>query len=294
MKHGRFAIGLLLMAGIAVAAAFGDEQAFVLEAIVMDSFDDGVPAYWGETLEWKSEASKFATVVKDEEGNKVEEESFPKIQRIATWPEALYPKTYLSTAKDTEYPDEESRRSLGINSSFTRRGYNWVDVYPVGPDAGDWDADRQVYLNKGIGFDLPGRAQYLDMWVWGSNLNYTLEAYFRDYNGVIRTVDMGSLAYEGWKNLRVRIPSNFSQTKKVLPNYTPLRFIKFRIWTSPTEIVDQPDLRFPNRKTGVYIYFDNLRILTDMFEAPYDGRELEDIKRTDELWGRDELTNGNG
>ena len=283
MKHGRFAIGLLLMAGIAVAAAFGDEQAFVLEAIVMDSFDDGVPAYWGETLEWKSEASKFAT------------EGFPLIQRIATYPEALYPTTYLSTAKAKEDTgEEESRRSLGINSSFTRRGYNWVDVYPVGPDAGEFDEERQVYLNKGIGFDLPGRVQYLDMWVWGSNLNYTLEAYFRDYNGVIRTVDMGSLAYEGWKNLRVRIPSNFSQTKKVLPNYTPLRFIKFRIWTSPTEIVDQPDLRFPNRKTGVYIYFDNLRILTDMFEAPYDGRELEDIKRTDELWGRDELTNGNG
>jgi hypothetical protein len=256
------------MAGIAVAAAFGDEQAFVLEAKVMDSFDEGDEAYWGP-LEWKIAASKFAT------------KGFPKIKPIAgpgAYPEALYPTPYTSTAKvddpKYQYPDEESRRSLGINSSFTRRGYNWVDVYPEGGDL----------EQKGVGFDIPGRVQYLDMWVWGSNLNYTLEAYFRDYNGVIHTVDMGSLAYAGWKNLRVRIPSNFSQTKKVLPNYTPLRFVKFRIWTSPTEIVDQPDLTDPRQKTGVFIYFDNLRVLTDMFEAPYDGRELEDINKTRQLW----------
>jgi hypothetical protein len=241
------------MAGIAVTAAFGDEQAFVLEAIVMESFEDGESPY-----EWRKDASKFVT------------EGYPKVQPIATSPAAL----------------PESSMSLGINSSFTRRGYNWVDVYPVGPDNGE----------KGIGFDLPGRVQYLDMWVWGSNLNYTIEVYFRDYQGMIRSVNLGSIAYEGWKNLRVQIPSNFLQTKKVLPNLAPLRFIKFRIWTSPTEIVDQLDPRFPGnpldpknpgKYTGVFIYFDNIRILTDVFEAPYDGRELENIEKTLDLWNPD-------
>jgi hypothetical protein len=248
------------MAGIAVAAVFGDEQVFVLEAKVMDSFDDGVENPYGP-LEWRVEASKFTT------------EGFPKIQPIATYPAALL----------TDTP-AESRRSLGINSSFTRRGYNWLDVYPVGPDNEE----------KGNGFDIPGRIQYMDMWVWGSNLNYTIEAYFRDHQGMIRSVNMGSLAYEGWKNLRVKIPSNFLQSKKVLPNLAPLRFIKFRIWTAPTEIVDQLDPRYPGnpldprnpgRYTGVFIYFDNLRILTDMFEAPYDGQNLENIAKTQELWG---------
>lgn len=263
MKHGRFAICLLLMAGIAVASVFGDEQALVLEAKVMDSFDEGVENPYGP-LEWRIDASKFAT------------EGFPKIQPIATYPAALL----------TDTPAED-RRSLGINSSFTRRGYNWLDVYPVGPD------NEQ----KGIGFDIPGRIHYLDMWVWGSKLNYTIEAYFRDYQGIVRSVNLGSIAHEGWKNLRVRIPNSFPQTKKVLPSLAPLRFVKFRIWTSPTEIVDQldptnpgvprnpGDSRNPGTKTGVFIYFDNLRILTDMFETPYDGRELEDINTIRELWG---------
>jgi hypothetical protein len=252
---------LVLMAGIAVATAFGDERVIVLEAKVLDNFDDGDDAsFVGPRFDWKIEGSKFATKT-DAQGQALDS-PYPRLAYIPTWPATIRPT------------ETENLRALGINSSFTRRGYNWIDVYPEGPDL----------EQKGIGFDIPGRIRFMDMWVWGSNLDYTLEAYFRDWQGLIRTVNFGSIAYEGWRDLQVSIPASFPQTKKVLPNFAPLRFIKFRIWTSPTEIVDQLDPTDPRQTTGVYIYFDQLKILTDTFEAPYDGEELTDRQTVQDLW----------
>jgi hypothetical protein len=254
----------LLMAGIAVTTAFGDERVIVLEAKVLDNFDEGEEASFfgtdgaerGPRFDWKIEGSKFATKTKKDEDGQAQplDEPYPKIGYINAWPTTTRPKE----------DDKENLRALVINSSFTRRGYNWIDVYPEGPDL----------EQKGIGFDIPGRIRFMDMWVWGSNLDYTLEAYFKDWQGMIRIVNFGSIAYEGWRDLQVAIPSSFSQSKKVLPRFAPLRFIKFRIWTSPTEIVDQPNPNDPHEMIGVYIYFDQLKMLADTFEAPYDGEDL--------------------
>jgi hypothetical protein len=252
---------LVLMTGIAVATVFGDERVIVLEAKVLDNFDEGDAAsFVGPRFDWRVEGSKFATK-KDAQGQDLEN-PFPKLAYIKTWPATIRPT------------ETDNLRALGINSSFTRQGFNWIDVYPVGPDM----------EQKGIGFDIPGRIRFMDMWVWGSNLDYTLEAYFKDWQGMIRTVKFGSIAYEGWRDLQVAIPASFPQTKKVLPNFAPLRFIKFRIWTSPGEIVDQLDSTDPRQKTGVYIYFDQLKILTDTFEAPYDGEELTNRQTVQDLW----------
>jgi hypothetical protein len=120
---------------------------------------------------------------------------------------------------------------------------------------------------------LPGRVSYLDMWVWGSNLDYYIEAYIRDFQGVVHNIRMGNIGYTGWKNLRGRIPNNIAQAKRVLPRRAGLTFVKFRIWTQPTEPVND-----------FYIYIDQFKILTDMFESLYDGDELADPERVQELW----------
>jgi hypothetical protein len=270
----------LLMAGIAVTTAFGDERIIVLEAKILDTFDDDKEASFygtestdgterterGPRFNWQIEGSKFATPEKKNDQGEVIVEKYPRLAYVNTWPE--------TSIRPTTDAQKANLKAIGINSSFTRRGYNWIDVYPKASD----------YDQKGIGFDIPGRIRFMDMWVWGSNLDYTLEAYFKDWQGMIRTVNFGSLAYEGWRDLQIAIPASFPQTKKVLPSFAPLRFIKFRIWTSPTEIVDQLDPTDPRQTTGVYIYFDQLKILTDTFETPYDGEELTNRDTVQEKW----------
>jgi hypothetical protein len=89
----------------------------------------------------------------------------------------------------------------------------------------------------------------------------------------VHTLNFGSLGYEGWKNLRVPVPTNIPQIKRVLPRLSALSFVKFRIWTPPVEPVND-----------FYVYFNYLKVLTDLFEHRYDGEELADPERIQELW----------
>jgi hypothetical protein len=230
------------MACIAVLSAFGDDHTVVLETRILETFDNNEESPY----DWRLDASKFAT--------KTDEESWPKVTYVPAWPVAIFGTN----------PENEVK-SLGIWGKFDRRGFNWIDVYPVEAGA-DEGAPATV-------IPIPGRIQYLDMWVWGSNLRYTLEAYFRDFRGVIHVINLGSINHNGWKNLRAAVPSSVPQSKMVLPKLAALEFVKFRIWTDPSEQVD-----------NFYVYFDHFKILTDIFETPYDGDVLERGDRVQEFW----------
>jgi hypothetical protein len=243
MKHGSFKAGcLILWACITVFSAFGDDNTVDYESVVLESFDGN------SDYVWKTDASKFAT--------QTDEETFPQLAYVEAWPIAVFGYN-RDGSKDI--------KSLGIHGRFDRRGYNWIDVYPTRADGGDDAGPAEI--------PIPGRISYMDLWVWGSNLDYYIEAYVRDYQGVVHNVRMGSIGHAGWKNLRAMIPNNIRQSKRILPRLAGLTFIKFRIWTQPTEKVGD-----------FYIYFKQFKVLTDTFESLYDGDELADPERVQELW----------
>jgi hypothetical protein len=243
------------MACIAVLSAFGDERTVVLETKILESFDnfhdDEADARYSK-YDWKVEGSKFATKTKDADGNVTD--SWPKVTYVPAWPVMIFGAS----------PDPEVK-SLGVWGKFDRQGYNWIDIYPVEAGA-DEDAPATV-------IPIPGRIQYLDIWVWGSNLRYSLEAYFRDFRGVMHVINFGSINHTGWKNLRAAIPVSIPQSKTVLPRLAALSFVKFRIWTEPTEQVGD-----------FQVYLDHFKILHDVFETPYDGDLLQDPAKVQEFW----------
>jgi len=113
----------------------------------------------------------------------------------------------------------------------------------------------------------------MDMWVWGANLKYYIEIYVRDYMGVIHAIKLGDISYTGWRNLKVNVPNTIRQSRRILPSYAGLQFVKFRIWTQPVEKVD-----------NFYIYFKQFKVLTDMFESLFDGNDLADPSNVERLW----------
>ena len=264
MKHGSFravrlVVFLFFMLSLMAFSAFGDENTTDFLSIIMEDFTGETAHQWtfggrvySYDYEWAVDASKFAT--------KIDDESYPKLTTVEAWPMALFGinKAQLDL------------KSLGIWGKFDRRGYNWIDVYPAVPGTGGNGEDPEPFE-----IPIPGRLQYLDMWVWGSNMNLYMEAYVRDYNGVVHCLYMGDLAYQGWRNLRVRIPNNIMQSKRVLPRLAGLSFVKFRIWTTPVERVD-----------NFYVYFNQLKILTDTFESLFDGDDLADPDNVQEIWAR--------
>jgi len=264
MKQGSFravrlAVLLLFMLSLTVFQAFGDEATVDFVSIVLEKFNGETSHEWtlgGKVynfdFEWAVDASKFASRVNDEQ--------FPKLTHVEAWPMQAFGINR----------NNMDLKSLGIWGKFDRRGYNWVDIYPSIPGSAQNGEPPEAFE-----IPVPGRIQYLDMWVWGSNLNYYLEAYFRDHQGVVHPLYMGNLGYTGWKNLRVRIPTSIRQSRRVLPRFAGLHFVKFRIWTTPMERVD-----------NFYIYFNQMKVLTDAFESTFDGDDLADPDRVQALWAQ--------
>ncbi|MCL2043811.1 MAG: flagellar filament outer layer protein FlaA [Treponema sp.] len=251
---------LVVLACVVVFSVAANERTANFTSIILESFNGDVTHEWHDgrhprsfDFSWGVDASRFATTTDDV--------SYPVISSINTWPQALYGI------------NREGRviNSLGIHGRFDRRGHNWIDIYPVQGEG----AEAQPFE-----IPLPGRVQRMDMWIWGSNLDYTLEAYVRDYHGVVHIIPLGSLAYAGWRNLQARIPDSIQQTKRILPSYAPLHFVKFRVWTTPREYVN-----------NFYIYFNQFRILTDTFEQLIDGSELADPDIIPQLWSSDNGSN---
>ncbi len=245
MKYSGFKfVCLFLLACTALFSAFGDEVTQNLESQVVESFDDD------SEYEWRLTASKFATM--SDEG------PFPRVASVAAWPQAIFGSN----------PDDKdgALKSLGIWGRFDRRGFNWIDIYPVARDAGE-DAEPAE-------LPLPGRVKDMDLWVWSGNFDYYMEAYVRDYLGIVHVIHMGYLNFEGWKNLLITIPGVIPQGKRQLPKLESLKLVKFRIWTQPTERVD-----------NFYFYLDHLKVLTDTFESLYDGDNLVNPEMLQEIWG---------
>jgi hypothetical protein len=176
-------------------------------------------------------------------------------ENYRTWPEALYGKNR----------DNLDLRVLGMHGAFLRKGYNYVEIVPGEGEGGNF---------KPKPIEIPGRADAIDIWVWGSNYAYSLEVHLRDYNGIDHVLDFGSLQFIGWKNLRVRVPGTIPQSWKYLPRLRNLEVTKLVLWTTPTEKVD-----------NYFMYIDQLKVISDIFETRYDGDNLADLDTLQEVWG---------
>ena len=257
MKYGSIkAVCFVVLACVFVMPAIGDGQTVDLTSIVLDSFNGDTSHEWNDgrrprnyEFSWALSASKFATKKSDENGNEV---IYPVQAYVKAWPVAVFGF------------QRDDLKSLGIRGGFDRQGFNWIDVYPVEGSGED---------SKPFEIPLPGRVRYFDLWVWSGNVDMYIEAMIRDYQGIVHTIYFGNLAHYGWKNMRAHIPNRIRQEKRTLPNHASIKFVKFRIWTTPTQNV-----------SDFYIYFKQFKALTDTFETLFDGDQLADPDIIPDLW----------
>ena len=144
---------------------------------------------------------------------------------VDAWPETLY-----------GYQPSETRRSLGIEGGFRKRGNNFIEIIPPGE-----------------AIQIPGVVESIEMWMWNDNRDYYVEAHFRDYRGFTSVVHVGDLYHRGWNKLSARIPRWVPQQYN-LGEIGALELTKLVVWTKPNSRVDK-----------FYIYLDELRVITDTF-----------------------------
>ena len=174
---------------------------------------------------------------------------------VRAWPEALH---------RTE-PEDVTLRSLGIRAGFNRIGYNYLEIIPAQRnDAGELVA-RTI--------PVPGTAQSIDMWVWGSNRDYYIDVQLRDHRGIVHTLNVGDIKYRGWENIFVDVPTWIPQQISYVPQRRGLELVKIVLWTRPTERVSE-----------FYVYLDELRVVTNLAEDYWDGEKLGDPDAVEQLW----------
>jgi hypothetical protein len=250
---------LILLVCLTASSAFGDASTVALQSIILDNFDGTEYKIDGETYvyTWQVAGSRYSTKAGD-----------------ITYPRSGYIQTSPVSLDRLAKADGKEAVSLGVQGSFDRHGYNWIDIYP------------SLQGGDGSPVEIPlwGRTRFIDIWVWGSNLNYNLTAYIRDNRGIVHEVSMGNLKYSGWKNLRATIPVSIPMVSTVLPRSThSSTFVKFRITTNPNERTAIERDRNGN-VVPFNVYMAQLKVLNDIYESFYDGDELADPKKTDALW----------
>ena len=172
------------------------------------------------------------------------EKGFPKLEYFEGQPNSL--KLFNK--------EGDSPKVLGVKTSYLRKGENWFEVYPE---------------NEGKPYEIPfvGTVTQVDFWVWGANYLYYIDILIRDADGRVYTLPAGNLAFNGWRNVIVPIPSYIRQHSRLRSGPTTMTFVGFRVRTDPDEYVDDFN-----------IFFDQLKFSTNALSNIFDGYELKNVE----------------
>lgn len=148
--------------------------------------------------------------------------------------------------------DAPEPKVFGVRTAYNRKGDNWFEIVRMKDDKIDE-------------YNFVGIVDHLDFWVWGANYLYYLEVMVRDSNGRVHVLPAGNLAFKGWKNVIVKIPTWMPQQSKLRSGPHYMTFVGFRIRTDSNEYVDD-----------FTIYFDKIQYMTNSLSYIYDGYELNE------------------
>ncbi len=125
---------------------------------------------------------------------------------------------------------------LGVKTTFFRRGTPVISIEPLRPIA------------------VPGQVRTMSVWVAGRNTGHRLVMVVEDIYGNLKTINMGTMNFTGWRRMTVAIPPNIVQRDPMITDREGLMFRGFMIQTDLLQTY------------GTYfVYFDDLRAVTDLF-----------------------------
>ena len=164
------------------------------------------------------------------------------IRRFEGGPAAKKPITGEKEA-NIQVPD---KYVLGGKVMFFKRAANTVAFFPVRP------------------LPIEGISKTVSVWVVGRNYNHILKAVIADYFNQRREITLGKLNFMGWKQLTAAIPPRIVQDEYHYAAQRGIKLLGLKI-----------DFDMMESYGTYYIYFDDLRAVTDLFAEAY--RDKDDM-----------------
>ncbi|MCP4131645.1 MAG: hypothetical protein GY754_11765 [bacterium] len=242
-----------------------------LKALVIEDFEEVKPGKegWNVITTPKQFDDKKLDDDKRKKRNPVEKLELKMIQGK---PNDMIGEAWSLTKKgDTE----KTKNCMGVNFKFKYPGHN--SVHLLAPPELSWDEKKPVMTYNPAtrsnvqerGVQLPGRAKAISVWVHGRGNPYDLEVWVKDYRGSTHILKMGSVNFVGWRPIKVDIPEWIPQATE---SYPITRVSKI------TRFVLRADVHVPRAELteNTYFFFDQLKVLTDVYEVNYDGHKLHD------------------
>jgi hypothetical protein len=219
-----------------------------------------VPAFAENVVAGEADPNKIGT---DQAQQMLREVSVNKLEDAAFWYAAMPLDMGVSEVKRLEGAPqgkkpaegdvkngikEDDKYVLGVKTSFFHRGASYFSVHPLNP------------------IPVEGIVKTISIWVVGRNFNHTLKILLDDYRGQAQELTIGTLNFIGWKKMTVAIPPNILQTEYHYTYRSGIRITGFKIDCDPLD------------SWGTYyIYFDDLRAVTDLFgESKRDSDDMSD------------------
>ncbi len=174
---------------------------------------------------------------------------------------------------------KEKKKMIGVHFKFRYPGNNSVSLEP--PFELDWkdrtpvktydQAMRKDVVERGI--QLPGRCKSLSMWVHARGFPYTMEVWVKDFKGDVHILEKQSINFVGWRPMIFELPSNLPQTLDTYPTTRVSKIVRIVI-REVTSVSGEHTATSAKNTSEVFVFFDQIKVLTDTYEVYFDGQEL--------------------
>jgi len=165
--------------------------------------------------------------------------------------------------------DEFNKKCLGLRFKFIYPGNNVVALIPPASRKAfrvldELDHNNKPKIQETHGLKLPGKVKAVSVWVLGRGADYTLEAWVQDWKGSTHVLKMGSVNFIGWRPLTAKVAANVPQDIDTYPQTKNLILTKFVLRARPQANTEK-----------VVIFFDSVKVLTDMYDVHFDGADVD-------------------
>jgi len=174
---------------------------------------------------------------------------------------------------------KEKKKTLGVHFRFRYPGNNSVSLEP--PLEIDWKDRTPVLtydqaMRKDVperGIQIPGRAKAISMWVHARGFPYTMEVWVKDYKGDVHILEKQSINFVGWRPMTFEISQNMPQSSDTYPVTRVSKIVRIVI-REVTNIAGEYSGTSVRNSSDVYVFLDQIKVLTDTYEVYFDGQDL--------------------